>query len=505
MDNTKHAVAATGLLVAAMRAEESARDDALFHDPFAERLAGDDGRRLLAESSSETGQPSAPIVVRTRLFDEALLRAHADGVSQVVIVAAGMDARCYRLPWRDGATVYEVDQPQVIAIKDERLAGERPRCRRVALGVDLADDWPKALESQGFDSSAGRSGWSRVCCSTSTRRRSTGCSHAWTRCRRRVRCCSTTSLARPCWKRRSCRHPEVHAKAGRAMGFRQRYTGRPGRGPRLECDGHRYGRTRQRVEAMGAPGDSGRCARTRRAATSSRRSRPEALSTPPPCGRGALPPGPPALLLISLSPGSADSSSCLRAVRLRRDRRELGGAVLGERGIVLLQMLDQVQTGHAVVDMRAHRLAGADGLARVAVADAHLVQVRQKRRRCSHYWVTRRCRVRHSRVPRRRSPSSRRELQIAVSSILLRWLFLPAIPAGTRSWRPRPRICRRRQVHGVDTGLCRQPRDQVVQPCLVDVPVLNLVRLLLQLRDHLVERDRSLCARGRGHFGPDAR
>ena len=73
MDNTKHAVAATGLLVAAMRAEESARDDALFHDPFAERLAGDDGRRLLAESSSETGQPSAPIVVRTRLFDEALL------------------------------------------------------------------------------------------------------------------------------------------------------------------------------------------------------------------------------------------------------------------------------------------------------------------------------------------------------------------------------------------------------------------------------------------------
>jgi methyltransferase (TIGR00027 family) len=154
MDSTRHAVAATGLLVAAMRAEESARDDALFHDPFAERLAGDDGRRLLAESSAETRQPSAPIVVRTRLFDEALLRAHADGVAQVVIVAAGMDARSYRLPWRDGATVYEVDQPQVIGIKDERLAGEQPRCRRVAVGVDLADDWPKALQSQGFDSSA---------------------------------------------------------------------------------------------------------------------------------------------------------------------------------------------------------------------------------------------------------------------------------------------------------------------------------------------------------------
>lgn len=154
MDSTKHAVAATGLLVAAMRAEESARDDALFHDSFAERLAGDDGRRLLAESSAETGQPSAPIVVRTRLFDEALMRAHAAGVSQAVILAAGMDARSYRLAWRDDTTVYEVDQPHVIAIKDERLAGEQPRCRRVAVGIDLADDWPKALESQGFDRSA---------------------------------------------------------------------------------------------------------------------------------------------------------------------------------------------------------------------------------------------------------------------------------------------------------------------------------------------------------------
>src|ERR1700759_1486424 len=104
MDNPQHAVAATGLLVAAMRAEESARDDALFHDPFAERLAGDDGRRLLAEATAETGQPSAPIVVRTRLYDEALLRV---GASQAVILAAGMDARSYRLPWPDGARVFE--------------------------------------------------------------------------------------------------------------------------------------------------------------------------------------------------------------------------------------------------------------------------------------------------------------------------------------------------------------------------------------------------------------
>ena len=148
MDNTKHAVAATGLLVAAMRAEESVRDDALFHDPFAQRLAGEDGRRLLAEATAETGQPSAPIVVRTRLYDEALVRV---GASQTVILAAGMDARSYRLRWPKGTTVFEVDQPHVMAIKDERLAGEKPRCRRVAVGVDLADDWPKALEVQWFN------------------------------------------------------------------------------------------------------------------------------------------------------------------------------------------------------------------------------------------------------------------------------------------------------------------------------------------------------------------
>lgn len=154
MDSTRAAVAATGLLAAAVRAEESRRDDPLFTDPFAERLAGDDGRRLLADAVAATGQSPAEIAIRTRFFDEALLDAHRDGAVRVVILAAGMDARAYRLPWRPGTTVYEVDQPQVMATKDQRLAGAPARCRRVAVGVDLADDWPKALISQGFTSSA---------------------------------------------------------------------------------------------------------------------------------------------------------------------------------------------------------------------------------------------------------------------------------------------------------------------------------------------------------------
>jgi methyltransferase (TIGR00027 family) len=154
MDNTKHAVAATGLLTAAMRAEESARDDRLFTDPFAARLAGDEGRKLLAEATAASGGVSGEIAIRTRFFDEALLDAQRDGASQVVILAAGMDARAYRFQWRPGTTVYEVDQPQVIAAKDERIAGAAPRCHRFGVGIDLAEDWPEALVHQGFSSSA---------------------------------------------------------------------------------------------------------------------------------------------------------------------------------------------------------------------------------------------------------------------------------------------------------------------------------------------------------------
>lgn len=145
------AVADTGVLVAAIRAEETRRADRLFEDPFAERLAGGHGRRMLAETVAASGDKSTlQIVVRTRFWDEALLRA-APAVKQVVILAAGLDARAYRLAWPDGTRVFELDQPAVIATKAEALAGEVPRCRRVALGVDLTEDWTETLRANGFD------------------------------------------------------------------------------------------------------------------------------------------------------------------------------------------------------------------------------------------------------------------------------------------------------------------------------------------------------------------
>lgn len=148
MTNTREAVASTALLVAAVRAEESIRPDRLFTDPFAGKLAGDEGRRLLAVAVAATGeQPTLPIVIRTRYWDEALLRADT---TQVVILAAGMDARAYRLPWPPATTVYELDQPAMIATKNALLADEQPSCTRITVGVDLAGDWPKSLEANGF-------------------------------------------------------------------------------------------------------------------------------------------------------------------------------------------------------------------------------------------------------------------------------------------------------------------------------------------------------------------
>ena len=143
----------------------------------------------------------AQIVVRTRFLDDALLRA-VRTAHQVVIVAAGMDARAYRLAWPDGAVVYELDQPAVIAAKNDVLADDDPRCRRVAVGVDLADDWPTALTESGFDPNAPTVWLIEGLLQYLDEARCGRCSIACTACRRPGRPCCTTSSARRCSSRR---------------------------------------------------------------------------------------------------------------------------------------------------------------------------------------------------------------------------------------------------------------------------------------------------------------
>jgi methyltransferase (TIGR00027 family) len=93
------------------------------------------------------------MAVRTKFYDEFFLDATEAGIRQVVILASGLDSRAYRLPWPDGTTVYEIDQPQVIEFKSRTLAemGAQPTAYRRTVAIDLRDDWPAALRAAGFD------------------------------------------------------------------------------------------------------------------------------------------------------------------------------------------------------------------------------------------------------------------------------------------------------------------------------------------------------------------
>jgi hypothetical protein len=115
-----HAAAMTAKLAAAGRAVESRRPDRLFDDPLAGALAGDEGLRWL-EQWRLPGMPveNPTIGPRTRFFDDLVVAAVADGVRQVVLVAGGMDTRAFRLALPADTVTFELDQPAVLAEKQE--------------------------------------------------------------------------------------------------------------------------------------------------------------------------------------------------------------------------------------------------------------------------------------------------------------------------------------------------------------------------------------------------
>ena len=131
-------VSDTARWVAYYRALESERSDALFRDPFARRLAGERGREM-ASRMAKLALPWA-IAVRTRVYDELLLEAlERDRASAVVNLAAGMDARPYRLVLPGGLEWVELDLPDIVEWKNAALAGERAACSVERVGVDVAD------------------------------------------------------------------------------------------------------------------------------------------------------------------------------------------------------------------------------------------------------------------------------------------------------------------------------------------------------------------------------
>ncbi len=163
-------VGATATMVAAGRAMATKDPRGLINDPFAEPLVRavgvdfftkmmDDELDLEAIESVSSVRMQAIIdgmAVRTQYFDDYFINATDGGVRQAVILASGLDARAYRLPWPDGTVVYELDQPQVIEFKTTTLAGigAEPTATRRTIPIDLRADWPTALQAAGLDSTA---------------------------------------------------------------------------------------------------------------------------------------------------------------------------------------------------------------------------------------------------------------------------------------------------------------------------------------------------------------
>jgi len=158
-------VGSTALFVAAARALEAQKPNPAAVDPYAEvfcRAVGGEWADLL-----DGGAPEHPLKtefgehfvnfqgVRTRYFDIYFDAAAAAGVRQIVLLAAGLDSRGYRLSWPDGTVVFELDQPRVLDFKREVLAahGDAPTAPRKEVAVDLRNDWPQALRDNGFDPS----------------------------------------------------------------------------------------------------------------------------------------------------------------------------------------------------------------------------------------------------------------------------------------------------------------------------------------------------------------
>jgi methyltransferase (TIGR00027 family) len=145
-------VGSTALWTAAVRAEEHRRADRLFADPFAERLAGEAGQIAL-DQSRRAGGNSEYVVIRTRFFDDALMNAVESGIRQVVIVAAGFDARAYRLTLPRATVVYEIDQRSILDHKRRVLAAcGAPLSRSVSVPADLEQPFGNVLAEAGHSS-----------------------------------------------------------------------------------------------------------------------------------------------------------------------------------------------------------------------------------------------------------------------------------------------------------------------------------------------------------------
>lgn len=128
----------TALWVAIYRARESERKDALFHDPFARRLAGERGEQI-ASTMRASDKHSWAYVIRTLLIDQFITDLVNQGADMVVNLAAGLDARPYRMALPSSLKWIDVDLPELNAYKESVLKSEKPVCSFERISMDLSN------------------------------------------------------------------------------------------------------------------------------------------------------------------------------------------------------------------------------------------------------------------------------------------------------------------------------------------------------------------------------
>jgi methyltransferase (TIGR00027 family) len=135
-------VSDTAFMVAAFRAMEGEREDALFHDPLSKKLAGEQGRKIVAALPGGTPRTQLMawlMAVRTVIIDELIHTSLAEGTDAVLCLGAGLDTRPYRLDLPGSLCWIEVDFRHIIELKEGLLMGERARCLVERVQLDLGD------------------------------------------------------------------------------------------------------------------------------------------------------------------------------------------------------------------------------------------------------------------------------------------------------------------------------------------------------------------------------
>ncbi len=145
----------TARWAAVFRARETERADALFRDPYAERLAGKMGVDI-ANTLPEGNSHAWAWVARTYLFDQFITKEIEQGTDMVVNLAAGLDARPYRMRLPASLQWIEVDLPEILAYKEGILANEKPSCALERVRTDLSDGSARRALFASLDRRANR-------------------------------------------------------------------------------------------------------------------------------------------------------------------------------------------------------------------------------------------------------------------------------------------------------------------------------------------------------------